>query len=105
MEGRLFSTLVFLEKLRAAHRVFEAGADTWLLLTGDDAVLGIGRYFKGEKLAAYFNFGESERRVPVNTPGSFQDLLTGEQADPSGILLPPGGFVWLICDFGQEEAR
>ena len=96
---------MFLEKLRAAHRVFDAGADTWLLLTGDDAVLGIGRYNRGEKLAAFFNFAENERWAPINTPGSFKDLLTGEQVDQGGILLPPGGFAWLICDFGEEEQK
>ncbi len=102
VEGSLFTTLSFLEKLRSAHRVFEAGADTWLLLTGDDGVLGIGRYCKGEKLAAFFNFSEGERWVPVNTPGTFSDLLTGEAVDHGGVLLPSGGFAWLICDFGTE---
>ena len=102
VEGSLFTTLSFLEKLRSAHRVFEAGADTWLLLTGDDGVLGIGRYYKGEKLAAFFNFSEGERWVPVNTPGTFSDLLTGEAVDHGGVLLPSGGFAWLICDFGVE---
>ncbi len=102
VEGSLFTTLSFLEKLRSAHRVFEAGADTWLLLTGDDGVLGIGRYYKGEKLAAFFNFSEGERWVPVNTPGTFSDLLTGEAVDHGGVLLPSGGFAWLICDFEVE---
>ena len=102
VEGSLFTTLSFLEKLRSAHRVFEAGADAWLLLTGDDGVLGIGRYYKGEKLAAFFNFSEGERWVPVNTPGTFSDLLTGEAVDHGGVLLPSGGFAWLICDFGVE---
>ena len=102
VEGSLFTTLSFLEKLRSAHRVFEAGADTWLLLTGDDGVLGIGRYYKGEKLAAFFNFSEGERWVPVNTPGTFSDLLTGEAVDHGGVLLPLGGFAWLICDFEVE---
>ena len=102
VEGSLFTTLSFLEKLRSAHRVFEASADTWLLLTGDDGVLGIGRYHKGEKLAAFFNFSEGERWVPINTPGTFSDLLTGEAVDHGGVLLPSGGFAWLICDFGTE---
>ena len=105
VEGSLFTTLGFLEKLRSAHRVFEAGADTWLLLTGDDGVLGVGRYNRGEKLAAFFNFSEGERWVPVNTPGTFSDLLTGEAVDHGGVLLPPGGFAWLITDFGTEEQR
>jgi len=104
VEGKLFSSITFLEKLRAAHRVFMAGADAWLLLTGDDGVLGIGRYYQGEKLAAFFNFSEGERWVSVNTPGDFHDLLTGEAVENNGVLLPPGGFAWLICDFGTEGA-
>ena len=105
VEGKLFSSITFLEKLRSAHRVFMAGADTWLLLTGDDGVLGIGRYYQGEKLAGFFNFSEYEHWVPVNTPGEFSDLLTGEPITNGGVLLPPGGFSWLICDFGTEGSR
>ena len=82
-----------------------AGADTWLLLTGDDGVLGIGRYCQGEKLAAFFNFSEYERWAPLNTPGEFTDLLTGESVTNGGVLLPPGGFAWLICDFGTEGSH
>ena len=101
-EGKVFSAITELESLRRAHRVFDAGADVWLLLTGDDSVLGIGRYNKGEKLAALFNFADSDRVVPVNTPGSFTNLLTGEPVDKDGVRLWPGAFVWLICDFDKE---
>ena len=65
-------------------------------------MLGIGRYYKGEKLAAFFNFADSDRVVPVNTPGSFTNLLTGEAADKDGVRLWPGAFAWLICDFDKE---
>ena len=102
VQGKIFSALTGLEELRRAHRVFDAGADVWLLLTGDDSVLGIGRYNKGEKLAALFNFADSDRVVPVNTPGSSTNLLTGEPADKDGVRLWPGAFVWLICDFDKE---
>ena len=102
VEGKVFTAITELEKLRRGHRVFDAGADVWLLLTGDDSVLGIGRYSRGEKLAAFFNFSDHERVVPVNTPGSFTNLLTGEAVDKNGIRLWPGAFAWLICDFGTE---
>jgi amylosucrase len=102
VQGKIFTALTGLEKLRREHRVFDAGADVWLLLTGDDSVLGIGRYNKGEKLAALFNFADSDRVVPVNTPGSFTNLLTGEPVDKNGVRLWPGAFVWLICDFDKE---
>ena len=104
VEAILFSSITELESLRREHRVFNAAADAWLLLTGDDGVLGIGRYYKGEKLAAYFNFSEYERWVSVNTPGDFTDMRSGEAVDKSGLLLLPGDFVWLVCDFGTEDA-
>ena len=44
-------------------------------------------------------FSDGERRVPLNTPGSFTDLMTGEPVDKTGVVLQPGGFVWLICEF------
>ena len=102
-EGKVFSAITELESLRRSHRVFDAGADVWLLLTGDNSVLGIGRYSQGEKLAALFNFSDSERVVPLNTPGSFTNLLTGEPVDKTGVRLWPGAFVWLICDFDTEK--
>ncbi len=105
VEGKLFSALGELEGLRRAHRVFDSGADVWLLLTGDNSVLGIGRYCRGEKLAAFFNFSDGDRSIPVNTPGDFVDLKTGAAVDKRGILLPPGGFAWLICDFGTDGTR
>jgi hypothetical protein len=43
-EGQIFTALRALETLRDAHRVFDSRADVWLLRTGDNAVLGIGRY-------------------------------------------------------------
>ena len=85
-----------LAELRCAHPVFNAEAEAWTLLTEDDAVLGIARRCPGETLAALFNFSESERRIPLNLPGSFIDLITGERVDRSGVLLPPCGFVWLL---------
>ena len=41
--GRLFTALQRMEGLRAQHPVFDDEADTWLLDTGNDAVIGIGR--------------------------------------------------------------
>ena len=102
-EGRLFQELRQLEDLRAALRVFDGRADVWILDTGDDAVLGIGRYCDGEKLLALFNFAENEHTVSLaHELGDYTDLLHGLPADKSSLTLPPGGFLWLICDFTTE---
>ena len=102
-EGRIFTSLRRLEELRAAHRSFDGLADTWIINTHDDSVLGIGRYYQGEKLLALFNFGADERRISVLELGDFHDLLTGQRANLSDICLPAGGFVWLLCDFDEKE--
>ena len=101
-EGRLFQALLRLEELRAAHRVFDGQADVWIVNTGDNAVLGIGRYFQGEKLVALFNFAEVEKRIAVSELGDYINLLNGEAADKSDLCIAAGGYVWLLCDFEQK---
>ena len=102
-EGRVFSALRRLEGLRAEHRVFDGGADTWIVNTRDDSVLGIGRYCRGEKLVALFNFAEGERCVSLDELGDYTDLLSGDAVDKYAVRLPSGGFKWLLCDFGETE--
>ena len=102
VEGRLFTALRELEMLRAAHRVFDSRADTWIVNTGDDRVLGIGRYFEGEKMIALFNFGESAALLLVDELGEYTDLLTCEPCEKTRITIPSGGCRWLLCDFGWQ---
>ena len=98
-EGRIFLSLRKLEELRNAHRVFDGKADVWLVVTGDNSVLGIGRYYQGEKLIGLFNFAETTRTLSLRENGSFCDLLNGEAVDKTSLILQPGGFLWLQCDF------
>ena len=100
-EQRIFDGLRELEELRARHRVFGGAADVWITDTGHGDVLGIGRYYKGEKLLALYNFGEKERSICSSEDGAFTDLLTGEAVDKTSVQLLSGGFRWLICDFGE----
>ena len=102
-EGRIFTALRRLETLRARHRVFDGAADTWIVGTASDSILGIGRYFQGEKLVALFNFGEEEGRVYVEELGDYKDLLSGEPVDKRAVKLPAGGFRWLLCDFNRAS--
>ena len=102
MENRLFTAIRQLEKLRAVHRAFSAEADTWLIGTGNQSVLGIGRYCDGEKLCAFFSFSEREQALSLDELGEFTDLVTGASVDKHSVKLPAGGFVWLICEFGDS---
>ena len=91
-----------LETLRAGHRALAGGADIWLVETGDDSVLGIGRYYKGEKLVGLFNFGSERKRISFDELGNFRDLFTGEQVLKEKVIINPGDFVWMLCDFRKE---
>ena len=103
-EGHLFTSLRRLEKLRADHRVFDAKADIWTLNIWDQSILGIGRYYEGEKLIALFNFSDSEKRTTLwNEEGDLYDLLTGMVVNKREIILPPGAFLWLLCDFTKKD--
>ena len=101
-EGKLFNGIRKLEQLRSEHRVFDGAADAWIVETRDDGVLGIGRYCQGEKLVALFNFAQTEKRIWVDELGDFHDLISGEAVDKFAVELLPGGFKWLVCDFGEE---
>ena len=102
-EGQLFSSLRRMERLRTEHRVFDGMADTWVLETGDDGVLGIGRYYDGEKLLAFFNFSDGERCISVDELGEYINLSDGKPADKHCIRIPSGGYMWLLCDFTKED--
>ena len=101
IEGRLHSSICFMEKLRREHVVFDATADTWLLHTGNDQILGIGRYKDGEKLLGLFNFSRSGATAWVMDTDMYTDLFSGEKRDAGAIPLAPGGFIWLYKNFDE----
>ena len=95
VENDIFSAIRRQEELRAGHMAFDAAADTWLLSTGNDHVLGIGRYYRGEKLLALFNFSDEEQTVLLDDPTAYTDLWTGEGTTARVAHLNAGGFLWL----------
>ena len=97
-EEQLFSAITRMEELREAHRVFDTQADTWILETGSDHVLGIGRWRDGEKLLALFNFGDTDQAVSLREMETYTDLWTGEPRSLERIVIPSKGFVWLIAE-------
>ncbi len=102
-EGRVFGAILRMEELRRTHRVFNTQADIWLVNIGDNGVLGIGRYYQGEKLIGLFNFSEYEKPIYVDELGEFRDMMTGEQKFKYSLSIPSGGFLWLTCDFNEEK--
>ena len=103
VEGRLFADITRMEALRDQHRAFDGAADTWLLDTQNDHVLGIGRYYAGEKLLALFNFDFDDHDIRLGDPYRYVDLWTGKETPTLKVHVPAHGFVWLMTDFGEEK--
>ena len=108
-EGRIFDAIQTLVKLRDTQAVFSNSADTWLIETNNDHVLGIGRYYgektQKEKMLAFFNFSDEAQTITTseNLGGIFQyrDMITGEtfKANSFGqIRLEGFAFLWLLAD-------
>ena len=102
-EGRIFKGIMQLLSIRKARDVFDGCADTWVLETYNDHVLGIGRYNNGEKLVALFNFSEFEQTAWINEAEEYTDLLTGEKKEAKAVALPGYSFVWLLTSFSRKE--
>lgn len=102
-EGRIFNALRKLETLRNAHPVFLTAADTWIIETYNDHVLGIGRYYDGEKLVALFNFSPQDETAWVNEPEDYTDLMTGEPRRAQAVGIPAFDFAWLLWSREEEK--
>ena len=104
-EGRIFSALRVLETIRAEHEVFDNEADTWIVEPYNDHILGIGRYYKGEKLIALFNFSQNDETAWINETDSYFDLITGEPREAKDVAIPAYDFVWLLTDFNNPVPK
>ena len=98
-EEMIFDGIRELTKLRNSHREFENAADTWIVETWNDHILGIGRYYRGEKLIALFNFSERDETAWVNEVEDYVDMLTGDSREAKAVGIPAYGFVWLLTEF------
>ncbi|MBQ8913173.1 MAG: amylosucrase, partial [Lachnospiraceae bacterium] len=100
-ENRIFSELKRLVGLRSKHRVFDSHADTWIVETWNDHVLGIGRYYRGEKLIALFNFNDSSETAWIDEQEEYIDLLKGEKIEAKAVTIPGNGFKWMLTTFNS----
>lgn len=96
VEGRLFQSILKLEKCRAENSVFGTSAGFWTVNTGSDSVLGICREAENKRLLAYFNFSENEQTVFLDGTKNAKDLLSGDEVCADSLQLKPYGFIWLL---------
>ena len=95
-EGRIFAEISRQEKIRAEYGVFDDDADVWILNTGNDQVLGIGRYYRGEKMLALFNFSRDPQTVRIIDENMYSDLTGGHRCKAGAVKVPAGGYRWLF---------
>lgn len=96
VEGRLFSALDKLEKIRKTEKAFVSDADTWTIETYERELLCIGRYYEGEKIIGIFNFSEHDKTAWINeTDGMYVDLISARKMEARGVDIPAYGFYYL----------
>ena len=98
-EGRIFAEIKRQEQLRQQYGVFDDGADVWIQPTGNDQVLGIGRYYLGEKLLAVFNFSQEPQTAWIHDETMYTDLETGRRCKAGTVNIPAGKHRWLYKRF------
>ena len=59
LQGEMFQRLKQLVDLRKEYDVFDGNADVWIVETWNEHILGIGRYYMGQKLIGLFNFSDN----------------------------------------------
>ena len=102
-EGKVFCGLNALTALRGTSPAFGTEADVWTLDTGDNGLLAVGRYAKGQKIIGVFNFTGWEKTVTFPyDPGRFTDMLTGESCFLQDLSIPAYGFFYLEQRNGGE---
>ena len=95
VQGKIFQALGRLEMIRRQESAFDADADTWMLETGDDSVLGIARKKGKELLIGLFNFHDQERVVRISEEGKFRNLMDGGLLSLDEVKLSGHGFLWV----------
>ena len=96
-QGKQFEGLHRLETIRAEEKAFDAQADVWTFDTGSDHVLGVGRWYQGHKLIAFFNFSPEFVHVSSWEKGPYDELMYGGHCDDlNNVELYPYGFAWFL---------
>lgn len=103
IQQELFEGLDKLEKIRFAHRVFDADAEVFTIDTWDDSILGLVKVKDGEKLVALFNFSEYDKIAWINEEdGIYRDLISGYEMEARGVQIPAYGCFWLLREENDD---
>ncbi|MDE7339577.1 MAG: amylosucrase [Lachnospiraceae bacterium] len=104
VEGRIFRQLGRLEQIRKSEKIFMTDADAWTFETGENSVLGIGRYYEGKTLLGLFNFSEYDKAIELSEKEeSYIELFSGKTVKAGRIEIPAYGFYYLKKYKGNED--
>ena len=96
VQGRIFSALATLERIRREEPAFDADAEVQIVDYSDPAILWIRRRMDGRVLDAVFNFSDESRTLWMSEEREYRDLVTGETADFEVFELPSWDFRWYL---------
>ena len=94
-QGEMFRALKRLLAVRAKNLSFHPRAESWIIETYNDHVLGIGRYYEGRKLIALFNFSEEEEIAWINEEGRYKDLISKKRVEAKSPRIQAFDFLWM----------
>ena len=87
LQGEMFQRLKHLIELRKEYDVFDGNADVWMVETWNEHILGIGRYYMGQKLIGLFNFSEIEQTAWIHEEEYYTNLLDGSMLNSDHVTL------------------
>ena len=99
VQGMMFTRLKHLIDLRKEYDVFDGNADVWMVETWNEHILGIGRYYMGQKLIGLFNFSEIEQTAWIHEEEYYINLVDGSMLNSDHVTLGGHQFVWMFHNY------
>ena len=94
VQGNIFQTLDWLEKIRRQEITFDKDADVYTYDVHDDSILCVLREYKGRRFFGIFNFSNQEKTAWMQEKEMYRNLLTGEKTELKDIRLSGYEFLW-----------
>ena len=95
LQERVFSGLARLEQIRKSREVFQSDAAVYTYDVKDDAVLCILRENDKERFIGIFNFSDEAKTAWMEEPGTYENLITGDQVELKNPVIQGHDFVWV----------
>ena len=95
VEGQIFQSLDYLEKLRKQEKVFDADAKVYTYETWQQGIICVVREKAGTKMIGVFNFAKESRTVSVYPEESGKDMVSGSAVKMDQIFVGGHDFRWV----------